>query len=119
MVGQLHEVFGRRPNGSTIPVELVVSQVEGGSRLFSGILRDITVRSSFDAQLGRHALHDPLTCLGNRTVLLDCWTRSWRDGPGMAVCCRCASWIWIGSSWSTSRWITRRAATCWLGSPAG
>jgi diguanylate cyclase (GGDEF)-like protein/PAS domain S-box-containing protein len=71
IVGRGREVAGRRRDGSTFPIELAVSQVDSERQLFTGIIRDITERKQLEAQLTRHALHDPLTGLGNRALLME------------------------------------------------
>ena len=70
IIGIGREVVGRRRDGSTFPMELAVSDVGPEVGLFTGIVRDITERKQFEAQLAHHALHDPLTGLGNRTLLM-------------------------------------------------
>ena len=48
------EVLGRRQNGSTVPIEMAVSDmVLGGERYFTGIVRDITARKETEAALQR------------------------------------------------------------------
>jgi two-component system, LuxR family, sensor kinase FixL len=44
LIGIGLEVQGRRKDGSTFPVDLSVSEVRGGTRLFTAILRDVTER---------------------------------------------------------------------------
>ena len=47
-----HEVIGRRRDGSTLPLDLAVSELHDGSRrLFTGIIRDISERKSLQQEL--------------------------------------------------------------------
>ena len=70
-VGTAREVVGRRADGSTFPLELSVSAVGPGHGSFTAVLRDLTERKQFEAQLAQQALHDPLTGLANRALLLE------------------------------------------------
>ncbi len=48
--GRGREVVGRRKDGSTFPLEITVSEMEvGGTRYFTGVLRDITTRRRAEA----------------------------------------------------------------------
>lgn len=70
--GEAREFIGRRRDGSVIPVELTVSEMNvGDARRFIGIIRDITERKQQMAALEYQALHDALTELPNRTLLHD------------------------------------------------
>lgn len=51
-------------------MELAVSEIGSDRRLFTGIVRDITERKRLEAQLSHQALHDPLTGLANRALLV-------------------------------------------------
>ena len=42
IIGIGREVTGRRKDGTTFPLHLGISEVEGDRRIFAGILRDIT-----------------------------------------------------------------------------
>ena len=47
IVGRTTEVEGLRKDGSTVPIEVAISEMRlGGRRLFTGILRDITERKA-------------------------------------------------------------------------
>ena len=43
----------------------------GARRLFTGVVRDISERRNFQARLAHQALHDPLTGLANRALLIE------------------------------------------------
>jgi diguanylate cyclase (GGDEF)-like protein/PAS domain S-box-containing protein len=71
-LGRTLEVAARRKDGTEFPIELSITEVrEGEDVLLTGIVRDITERKVFEAQLTYQALHDPLTHLPNRTLFLD------------------------------------------------
>jgi diguanylate cyclase (GGDEF)-like protein/PAS domain S-box-containing protein len=71
-VGRTLELAGRRADGTDFPLEAAISSWETSEgRFFSAILRDITERKRLEAQLTHQALHDPLTNLPNRALLLD------------------------------------------------
>jgi diguanylate cyclase (GGDEF)-like protein/PAS domain S-box-containing protein len=63
----------RRKDGTAFPVEIRVALLgEGaGRRLALSIARDITGRKALEERLSRAALHDPLTGLPNRALLMD------------------------------------------------
>ncbi len=55
IIGIGREVLGKRKDGSLIPVDLAISEIEvGGQVLFTGIMRDMTQRNRTEADL-RHA----------------------------------------------------------------
>jgi diguanylate cyclase (GGDEF)-like protein/PAS domain S-box-containing protein len=72
VMGRTIEVEAVRSDGTVLPVELSLSTwtTEEG-RFFTGVLRDITDRRSVQEKLAHQALHDPLTGLPNRTLVLD------------------------------------------------
>jgi diguanylate cyclase (GGDEF)-like protein/PAS domain S-box-containing protein len=65
------EMTARRANGDRFPAYLAMSSVEtNGQRLWIGLCRDISDQKAMEAALERLALHDPLTGVPNRHVLL-------------------------------------------------
>ncbi|MEZ5930981.1 MAG: PAS domain S-box protein [Alphaproteobacteria bacterium] len=51
IIGIGREVVGRRKDGSTVPLDLSISEIKlGDRRLFSGVLRDVTERKRRDAE---------------------------------------------------------------------
>jgi diguanylate cyclase (GGDEF)-like protein/PAS domain S-box-containing protein len=64
------ECLAKRRDGSVVPVELVVAEVDSGrKRRRVAFLRDITERKSQQEILEHQATHDPLTDLPNRGLL--------------------------------------------------
>jgi PAS domain S-box-containing protein len=52
IIGVGREVFGLRKDGTTFPMDLAVSEVKiGDRRLFTGIVRDLTVRKRMEREL--------------------------------------------------------------------
>ncbi len=70
IIGSGREVAGQRRNGEVFPIELAVSEVGCDPPLFTGMVRDITDRKRLEAQLVHQSLHDPLTGLANRALLV-------------------------------------------------
>ncbi len=72
ILGVTRELVGQRKDGSLFPMELAISEMlMDDKRHFIGIMRDITERKEHIAQLEYQALHDSLTGLPNRTLLVD------------------------------------------------
>jgi len=56
IIGIGREVVGQRKDGSTFPMDLSISEVRlAGGRMFTGIVRDITVRKEAEAKLAEMA----------------------------------------------------------------
>lgn len=69
-----YETVRQRKDGTTVDVALTLSPIKGGRgriRGISAIARDITARKQMEDALQHQALHDALTGLPNRTLLLD------------------------------------------------
>src|SRR5690349_7436623 len=66
--GISREMVGRRADGSTFPIELMVSRmsVPGARPRYTGIARDITDRRAAEERIYHLAHHDALTGLPNR-----------------------------------------------------
>ena len=63
IIGTMREVAGLRKNGQTFPLELAVSEVKlQGARLFTGIVRDISLRKEIEEDLRLHAIFFPTAC---------------------------------------------------------
>ncbi len=68
------ELRNYRPDGSQFWNELSVAPVrqeDGTVSHFVGVINDISERVRYEAQLERHATHDALTGLANRSLLFD------------------------------------------------
>ncbi|MDH5527428.1 MAG: response regulator [Nitrospirota bacterium] len=77
ILGIGREVSGRRKDGSVFPLDLAVNQMEvAGSRMYVGILRDISERKRMEAMKGEfistvsHELRTPLTSIRGALGLL-------------------------------------------------
>lgn len=72
LVGVAREISGKKKNGSVFPMDIAVSDMHlGEARYYIAIVRDITSRKARIAALHYQAMHDALTDLPNRTLLLD------------------------------------------------
>lgn len=67
-----HENRHRRKDGTTFPVEVVLSSMDyGGRRMIFAAVRDITERKAREERLSHQAFYDFLTGLPNRTLFMD------------------------------------------------
>ncbi|HEY3238272.1 MAG TPA: EAL domain-containing protein [Acidimicrobiia bacterium] len=72
ILGERLELYATARDGREFPVELAVWATRVGSTYaFSAFIHDISERKHLEAELINQALHDPLTGLANRTLLLD------------------------------------------------
>lgn len=69
IIGVGREVAGRRKDGSTFPMELAICEIKGKTRMFTGVVRDISERKAHEAHIHHLASHDQLTGLPNRSQL--------------------------------------------------
>jgi diguanylate cyclase (GGDEF)-like protein/PAS domain S-box-containing protein len=88
--GPAQEVPALRHDGSTLPVELAVTEVPwGGRTAFCALVRDISERREFERELEHQATHDPLTSLPNRALLAaqleSSLARAYRSEKSVAV----------------------------------
>jgi diguanylate cyclase (GGDEF)-like protein len=65
------EMVARRADGSEFPAEISVNPLLADGRELLVTVRDVTARKRTEEALLRHALHDSLTGLPNRVLLLD------------------------------------------------
>lgn len=63
------EAVGRKRDSSTYPQEMSLTKIEAGGLVC--VVRDVTERKRAEAQLVYDALHDALTGLPNRALLMD------------------------------------------------
>ena len=80
----------RRQDGSEFPVDVSLSPLTTDDGLLVlAAVRDVTDRKRFEQELARQALHDPLTGLPNRQLLIDrldvALARQVRDGGDTGV----------------------------------
>ena len=72
VLGRRVELTALHRDGREFPIELTPWAVEDGtSYRFNAFVHDISERKTFERQLEHQALHDPLTSLPNRVLLLD------------------------------------------------
>jgi diguanylate cyclase (GGDEF)-like protein/PAS domain S-box-containing protein len=72
ILGRRLELRALNRDGGQFPVELTVWATRiGHTHAFSAFIHDISERKHLEDELTRQALHDPLTGLPNRTLLLD------------------------------------------------
>jgi len=72
VLGAVREVNAKRRNGTVFPIDVALSEMhQAGQRYFIAVVRDITSRKARTAALRYQAMHDALTDLPNRTLLLD------------------------------------------------
>jgi PAS domain S-box-containing protein len=108
MIGVGHEVAGRRKDGTVFPMDLAVSEFDGGAaRRFVGTVRDITVRKQAEEQLRRqqaelahalriatmerlaaglaHELNQPLGAIANSVEACAAFVRAGKSKPAKLI----------------------------------
>jgi diguanylate cyclase (GGDEF)-like protein/PAS domain S-box-containing protein len=89
-VGRRVELVAATREAREIPIEMSLrSRWRGNRRYFDAFLRDISERRQLEVSLAMQALHDPLTGLPNRRLLLESLPRAMqradRSGKAMGV----------------------------------
>ena len=72
IIGKVRELTALRKDGTAFPIELNITELKlGGSRSFTGMIRDITERKHAEEHIRHVAGHDNLTDLPNRMLFND------------------------------------------------